>query len=106
MRRHDVLLLPSLFEGFGLAITEAMSQGMPVITTAHTAGPDMIDDGVDGFIVPLRSAGAIAEKLELLARDRERLHAMKISAREKAQMHPWDNYRRALVIMAQEVTKS
>jgi glycosyltransferase involved in cell wall biosynthesis len=106
MRQHDVLIFPSLFEGFGLAITEAMSQGTPVITTAHTAGPDIIDDGVDGFIVPIRSPEAIAEKLELLARDRERLRAMKISARKKAQMHPWENYRRALVTMAQEVMNS
>ncbi|PYK42515.1 MAG: glycosyl transferase family 1 [Verrucomicrobia bacterium] len=105
MRQHDVLILPSLFEGFGLAITEAMSQGMPVITTAHTAGPDIIDDGVDGFIVPIRSAEALAEKLELLARDRERLRAMKISAREKAQMHPWENYQRALVTVSREVMK-
>jgi starch synthase len=106
MRQHDVLIFPSLFEGFGLAITEAMSQGTPVITTAHTAGPDIIDDGVDGFIVPIRSAEAIAEKLELLARDREGLKAMKISAREKAQSHSWENYRRALVIMAQAVMNS
>jgi alpha-maltose-1-phosphate synthase len=103
MRQHDVLIFPSLFEGFGLAITEAMSQGTPVITTAHTAGPDIIDDGVDGFIVPIRSAEAIAEKLGLLARDRERLRAMKISAREKAQRHSWENYRCALVTMAREV---
>jgi len=106
MRQHDVLIFPSLFEGFGLAITEAMSQGTTVITTTHTAGPDIIDDGVDGFIVPIRSAEAIAEKLELLARDRERLKGMKISAREKAQIHPWENYRRVLVTMAQEVMKS
>lgn len=106
MRQHDVLIFPSLFEGFGLAITEAMSQGTPVITTAHTAGPDIINDGVDGFIVPIRSAEAIAEKLGLLARDRERLRAMKISAREKAQRHSWENYRRALITMAREVMNS
>ena len=106
MCQHDVLIFPSLFEGFGLAITEAMSQGTPVITTAHTAGPDVIDDGIDGFIVPIRSAEAIAEKLGLLLRDRERLRAMKISAREKAQRHSWENYRRALVTMAQEVINS
>jgi alpha-maltose-1-phosphate synthase len=106
MRQHDVLIFPSLFEGFGLGITEAMSQGAAVITTAHTAGPDIIDDGVDGFIVPIRSADAIAEKLELLARDREHLHAMKIAARKKMRMYPWENYRRALVTLAQEVTKN
>lgn len=106
MRQHDVLIFPSLFEGFGLAITEAMSQGTPVITTAHTAGPDIIEQGVDGFIVPIRSAEAIAEKMELLARDRERLRAMKIAAREKAKMRSWENYRRALVSTAQKVMSS
>ncbi len=104
MRQHDVMIFPSLFEGFGLAITEAMSQGIPVITTAHTAGPDIVEEGVDGFIVPIRSAEAIAEKLELLARDRERLRAMKIAAREKAQRRSWENYRRALICTAQQVS--
>jgi len=42
MRKNDVLIFPSLFEGFGLVITEAMSQGTPVITTERTAGPDLI----------------------------------------------------------------
>jgi glycosyltransferase involved in cell wall biosynthesis len=103
MRQHDVLIFPSLFEGFGLAITEAMSQGIPVITTAHTAGPDIIDDRVDGFIVPIRSAEAIAEKLEVLASDREGLRAMKIAAREKAKKHLWQNYRHALLTFALEI---
>ena len=66
MRTNDVFVFPSLFEGFGLVILEALAQGLPVITTANTGGPDIISDGVDGFIVPLRSAFAIAEKLELL----------------------------------------
>jgi len=103
MQQHDVLIFPSLFEGFGLAITEAMSQGMVVITTPHTAGPEVIDDRVDGFIVPIRSAEAIAEKLEMLAHDRERLRAMRIAAREKAAKYPWENYRQGLVSLAREV---
>ena len=65
MERQDVLVFPSLFEGFGLVILEAMSRGVPVITTAHTAGPDLIADGEDGFIVPIRSAAAIAEKTRI-----------------------------------------
>ncbi len=106
MREHDVVLFPSLFEGFGLVITEAMSQGTPVITTPHTAGPDIIEDDVDGFIVPIRSADAIAEKLELLVTEPYRLYSMKIAAREKARGRPWDNYRRQLVAVAREVMNS
>ncbi len=106
MREHDVVVLPSLFEGFGLVITEAMSQGTPVITTAHTAGPDIIEDGVDGFIVPIRSAEVIAQKLELLVTERSRFHSMRVAAREKARARPWQNYRRQLGAVAREVMNS
>lgn len=103
MQQHDVLVLPSLFEGFGLVILEAMAQGLPVITTPHTAGPDLITQGVDGFIVPIRLAEAIAEKLEQLMRNRERLHEMKLAARHRAERQHWGDYRARLVEMAREV---
>ena len=106
MQSHDVLVLPSLFEGFGLVILEAMAQGTPVIATDHTAGPDVIQDGVDGFIVPIRSADAIAQKLELLARNSDQLMSMKQAAKAKAQLHTWENYRRRLVEVAREVMES
>lgn len=103
MANNDVLVFPSLFEGFGLVILEAMAQGTPVITTTHTGGPDVIDDGLDGFIVPVRSAEAIAQKLELLDGDRERLMAMKVSARQKAESRNWKTYHQRIVEMAREV---
>jgi len=103
MREHDVLVLPSLFEGFGLVILEAMAQGVPVITTPHSAGPDLINEGVDGFIVPIRSAEAIAEKLATLAKDRERVREMKLAARHSAVHQRWENYRGRLVEMARQV---
>jgi glycosyltransferase involved in cell wall biosynthesis len=52
MRGHDVLVFPSLFEGFGLVVTEALSQGLPVITTNRTCGPDVLNEGIEGFLVP------------------------------------------------------
>ncbi len=97
MRRHDVLVLPSLFEGFGLVILEAMSQGIPVIATPHTAGPDVITDGEDGFIVPIRSAEAISEKLELLLCDRRLLLAMSQAAQRKSAQYSWESYGRNIV---------
>jgi glycosyltransferase involved in cell wall biosynthesis len=97
MRGHDVLVFPSLFEGFGLVVTEALSQGIPVITTPHTCGPDVLTEGEDGFIVPIRDPQAIAEKLELLHRDRERLAAMSEAASKKAKTLTWESYRRGVV---------
>jgi glycosyltransferase involved in cell wall biosynthesis len=97
MRRHDVLVFSSLFEGFGLVVTEALSQGLPVITTPHTCGPDILEDGVDGFIVPIRNPEAIAEKLEHLASDRSLLAEMSQAALKKARILSWAEYRRRIV---------
>jgi glycosyltransferase involved in cell wall biosynthesis len=105
MSRHDVLVLPSLHEGFGLVISEAMAQGLVVITTPHTAGPDLIEDGIDGYIVPIRAADAIEERLGRLMTNRKLLTEMKLAARRKAEMRPWEIYRRQLGSMARAVVQ-
>jgi starch synthase len=103
MREHDVLVLPSLHEGFGLVLTEAMSQGLVVIATRHTAAPDLLTDNVEGFLIPIRSAEAIEEKLVQLERDRERLGEMQKAAQEKARGQSWEIYRQRLARLAREV---
>ncbi|MHA3772797.1 glycosyltransferase family 4 protein [Verrucomicrobiota bacterium sgz303538] len=103
MREHDALVFPSLFEGFGLVITEALSQGLPVITTANTAGPDVLTEGKDGFIVPIRDWESIALKLEALDRDREMLAEMKRCARAQAVTLTWTMYQQHLVRTVKEV---
>ena len=97
MREHDVLVFPSLFEGFGLVITEALSQGIPVITTPNTAGPDLLTDGEDGFIIPIRDEISIVEKLQILINHPAELRAMKAAALRKASMLTWAGYRSNLV---------
>jgi starch synthase len=94
--RHDVLVFPSLFEGFGLVILEAMSRGIPVIATPNTGGPDVIAHGEDGFIVPIRSWETIAKHLEELVQDPEKLLAMKAAASAKAATFTWEKYRAQL----------
>lgn len=96
MRNHDVLVLPSLSEGFGLVILEAMAQGLPVIATENSGGPDVITSGVDGWVVPIRSAEAISEALLGLQRDRERLRAMGQAAWKTASGRTWDRYGRGV----------
>ena len=103
MSQHDVLVLPSLHEGFGLVLTEAMSKGLAVITTSHTAGPDLMTDGREGFLIPVRSSTAIEEKLALLSRERDRLLAMQEAARRRAMSLSWENYRQRLIELAREV---
>ncbi len=97
MSRHHVMVFPSLFEGCALVVLEAMSQGVPVITTPNAGSSQFVSDGDDGFIVPIRDAEAIEEKLEMLIRDRDRLAAMSRAAIAKAAQHSWEQYRRRFV---------
>lgn len=97
MRDSDVLVFPSLFEGFGLVLTEALSQGLPVIATPHTAAPDLIKDGKEGWIVPIRSASAITERLQLLLDDASLGPDMSEAARERAMTLRWSSYADAIV---------
>jgi len=96
MAAHDLLVFPSLFEGFGLVLLEALAMGLPVITTPHTAGPDLIRDGVEGFIVPIRDSIAIARCLELLHLEPARLAEMSEHARRRAGDFSWGNYEETL----------
>lgn len=96
MAAHDVFVFPSLFEGFGLVLLEAMTMGLPIITTPHTAGPDLITDGVEGFIVPIRSDRAIAERLELLHRNPALRADMSERARLRARDFTWEQYGESL----------
>lgn len=77
----DVFVLPTISDGFALTQLEAMSHGLPVITTPNCG--DVVTDGVDGFLVPARNAAALAEALLKLAEDPERLQAMQESARDR-----------------------
>lgn len=92
MREHDIFVFPSLFEGFGLVITEAMSQGIPVITTDRTAGPDIIQDGVDGWIVEAGSSVAIKEVFIKILETPEIVEQFGVAAQNKAQTRPWSAY--------------
>ena len=92
MQSHDVLLFPSLFEGFGLVITEAMSQGIPVITTDRTAGPDLITHGKNGWLVAPASSKAIRKVLQQILENQSLIKTVGQAALEKAKTRPWSVY--------------
>jgi glycosyltransferase involved in cell wall biosynthesis len=91
-RDAQVFVLPALLEGMGLVVLEAMASGLPVITTPNGPG-DLVRDGVDGFVVPIRDVDAIVEKLEYLRAHPEERLCMGQNARERAKMFTWEHYR-------------
>lgn len=77
-------VLPTIEEGMALVLGEAMASGLPIVTTTHSGGEDLISDGVEGYITPPADAEALLQAFEKLASDPERTKAMGRAARHKA----------------------
>jgi glycosyltransferase involved in cell wall biosynthesis len=91
----DVFILPSLFEGSAISIFEALASGLPVITTPNAGS--VVRDCLDGFVVPIRDADALAERIGRLADDRQLRADMALNARTRALDFSWRRHRVELV---------
>lgn len=86
----DVFVLPSVEEGFGLVLIEAMSFGVPVVASTSTGFADVCEDGVEGFSVAPRDVDGLADRLAKLAVDGILRERMGHKALERArQMNGW-----------------
>jgi len=91
----DIFVFPSLDEGAAKVTYEAMACGLPVITTA--AAISEVRDGVEGFVVPVRDADALAQRLDQLRADDRLRRAMGQAARARAEAFTWEAYGRRFV---------
>ena len=81
----DIVVAPSLVEeSFGMIIAEAMANGIPVITTDKGAQAELISDGIDGYQVPVRDAGAIADRIDHLVESPDTYSRLSEKALERA----------------------
>jgi len=104
MSRSHVLVLPSIQDGFGMVLAQAMACGCPVIASKHTGANDLINDGSEGYIVPIRDVNALAERLQLLADDPQLRLSMGAQALEKTQnIGGWNSYGEKAMAIYSEV---
>jgi glycosyltransferase involved in cell wall biosynthesis len=96
-RRSHVLLLPSLCDGFGLVLLEAMASGIPVIASHRTAGADIISHGGEGYLVRAGDTEDLGRALERCLHDPIALAEMGVRARIKAAQFTWRTYRERLI---------
>lgn len=84
----DVLVVPSEYEGFGIAYLEGMGFGLPAIGTTSGGAGEIIDDGVSGYLVPPHDPTAVRDRLMSLASDRAKLAQMSLAAHERFLAQP------------------
>ena len=92
LQAADVFLFPSLVDGFGLAVLEALACGLPVICSSNAGAQDIVSEGVDGFVIDPRDVGRATELLKELDEDKDRLASMRDAARRKAEQYPWERF--------------
>ena len=89
----SVYVQPSVTEGFGIPCLEAMAQARPVIVSEGAGVSELVEDGVEGFVVPVRDAGAIADRIDWFKRNPSKVEEMGQKARLKAEQYPWSKAR-------------
>jgi starch synthase len=88
-----VFVLPSIDDGFGMVMGEALACACPVIATTNTGAQELFDHGIEGFIVPPRDPSALADAMTALADDPSRRARMREAALARVHMlNGWDNY--------------
>jgi glycosyltransferase involved in cell wall biosynthesis len=89
----SVFVLPSIADGFGMVVPQAMACGLPVIVTENVGAADVVTEGVNGFIVPIRDVNALKDRILRLYEQPELRELMSRAALAKAKSQlSWDAY--------------
>jgi len=89
-RNISIYLQSSVCDGFGIPVLEAMSYGRPVIVTEGVGAKDLVVDGFNGFIIPIRKPEAIVEKIQYFIDNPSEIKRMGVNARATARNYTWD----------------
>jgi len=89
-QQSDIFVFPSLEEGSALVTYEALACGLPVVTTPNAGS--VVQDGIEGFIAPIRDTDALAERMEQLRANARLRQEMGRAARKRAEEFPWERH--------------
>jgi glycosyltransferase involved in cell wall biosynthesis len=83
LERWDIFVQPSLAEGFGVAVLEAMAAGLPVVASSAGGLPELVEDGLTGYVVPPADPGTLAARLRDLVLHADLRRAMGAAGRAR-----------------------
>jgi glycosyltransferase involved in cell wall biosynthesis len=93
---HDIFVLPSLVEGMPLTLLEAMASAMPVVTTNTCGMADVVENGVNGILVPPADSAQLAGAIESLCKSIDLCKTLSSAAQDTAQRYTWSAVAREL----------
>ena len=98
-----IFVFPSLGEGYGLVILEALSAGLPVICSHNCVGPDVVKDGINGFVIDAGDKDALIDKILWFDNHREELAVMSENSVTSVKNLTWKKYNHHLVKILSEI---
>ncbi len=93
--KNHIYVFPSLLEGSAKSVYEALACGLPVITTENAGS--VVEDGIDGFIIPIQDVKSLKEKILFFYNNREKIKEFGKRARKKAEQYTWEDYGKRIV---------
>ena len=84
-------------DGFGFVILEGMAAGMPVVASYNSAGPDVIKDGDNGFLIESCNTDALVDRVSWFLCNMDKVKSMGQRAQESAKCYTWDNYNTLII---------
>ena len=97
MKVHDALVLPSIVEGRALVQQEALSCGLPIIVTPNAGGEDLVEEGITGHLVPIRSPEKIARAIRTMIESKYPKKEIRVLCQKKATQYTWSNYAQNII---------
>lgn len=103
-RLADVLVFPTLCDGFGAVVGEAFARGLPVITTENAGAADLVRTGENGFVIPPRMPERLAERMDWILRNPQELAGMRQASLDTARSWTWADFRASFLKQLATVT--
>ncbi len=96
--KSSICILPSIDDGFGMVVIEAMRAALPVIVTQNVGASEVLEDGKEGFIIPIRDTEALKEKILYFYNHPDKVNSMGLNALEKAKQYTPEEYAKRMIV--------
>lgn len=97
LARADCLVLPSRHDSYGMVVVESLAVGTPVLVSDMVGAKDLVEDGVNGWVVAVGDAGALAQQMRWCVANPHAVRSMRAACQRSAKKATWNSYHRRFV---------